>query len=124
MAESTNVTDLELLQHARDGQWDAFEELVRRLEPRVIGLTQRILGQRADAEDATQSTFISILDNLASFRGEASVATWVLRTATNQALTILRKRRVRYTVSLDRDVDSSGDGGTLPHPEIHRTMAG
>ncbi len=73
------------------GEWDAFESLVNRLEPRVFALSMRLLRQRQDAEDATQQTFLKVMENLDGFREEASVATWVLRIATNHALTMLRQ---------------------------------
>jgi RNA polymerase sigma-70 factor (ECF subfamily) len=116
--EETSPTDLQLLHRARDGQWEAFDTLVTRLEPRVLRLTTRILQQRQDAEDATQQTFINVLDNLDRFREDSSVATWILRIASNQALTTLRKRRRRRAVPLEPPVDASSDDLPLPHPEF------
>ena len=53
MDSGTSPSDLELLRSAREGQWEAFEALVARFEPRVFRLAWRILQQREDAEDAT-----------------------------------------------------------------------
>ena len=108
--------DMELVALARSGQWDAFETLVSRFESRVFGLTRRILQQREDAEDATQQTFLSVMENLDRFRGEAAFATWVLRIATNHALKILRKRQRRRTVPLDLHGGPNAGDGELPHP--------
>jgi RNA polymerase sigma-70 factor (ECF subfamily) len=109
--------DGQLVARAQQGEWEAFETLVARFEPRVYGLTRRILQQREDAQDATQQTFISVMENLDRFRGEASFATWVLRIATNHALKILRKRQRQATVPLH--AGGSGDGeAELPHPEF------
>ena len=110
--------DMELVALARNGQWDAFETLVSRFESRVFGLTRRILQQREDAEDATQQTFLSVMENLDRFRGEASFATWILRIATNHALKILRKRQRRRTVPLDLQGSPDGGDGELPHPDF------
>jgi RNA polymerase sigma-70 factor (ECF subfamily) len=110
--------DLELLRNARAGQWEAFETLVTRLEPRVFALSMRLLRQRQDAEDATQQTFIKVMENLDRFREEASVATWVLRIATNHSLTMLRKRRSQRTVQLDMPHDGRADETPMPHPEF------
>ena len=110
--------DMELVALARNGQWDAFETLVSRFESRVFGLTRRILQQREDAEDATQQTFLSVMENLDRFRGEASFATWILRIATNHALKILRKRQRRRTVPLDLQGGPDGGDGELPHPDF------
>ena len=109
--------DLGLLKQARDGQWEAFESLVERFESRVFGLAWRILQHRQDAEDATQLTFLSIMEHLGRFREESSVATWVLRIAANQALTILRKRRGSKAVGLESEADGEGRQRGLPHPE-------
>ncbi len=108
---------MELVALAKQGEWSAFETLVSRFEPRVYGLTRRILQQTEDAQDATQQTFISVMENLDGFRGEASFATWVLRIATNHALKILRKRQRRATVSL-HTAGSDASDGELPHPEF------
>ena len=58
-----------------------------------------------------------MLENLESFREEASVATWVQRIATNHALTMLRKRRPERNLPLEV-VPSGDDGdGPMPHPQ-------
>jgi RNA polymerase sigma-70 factor (ECF subfamily) len=117
MANGVSPTDLDLLQDARQGQWEAFEALVERYESRVFGLAWRLLQHRQDAEDATQLTFISFMEHLGRFRAESSVATWLLRIAANQALTILRKRRGSKTVSLENETDGEGREGPLPLPD-------
>lgn len=112
-------SELQLLSQARQGQWDAFETLVARFEPRVFGLAWRILQQREDAEDVTQQTFLSVMEHLDGFRGESSLATWILRIATNHALKLLRKRRGLVTVPLETSNDGAGgDTQPLPHPDF------
>jgi len=118
MEENARPTDLDLLRRAREGQWEAFEELVSRFEPRVFGLTRRILNQRQDAEDATQQTFLSVMEHMDRFREEASVATWIIRIATNHALKILRKQRGLKTVPLETQTDSSSDEEGLRRPDF------
>ncbi len=110
--------DLDLLRRAREGEWEAFEALVNRLEPRVFALTMRLLRQRQDAEDATQQTFLKVMENLDRFREEASVSTWVLRIATNHALTMLRRRRPEQAVRLDVLASSDAGNVPLPHPQF------
>jgi RNA polymerase sigma-70 factor (ECF subfamily) len=109
--------DMDLLHRARQGDLAAFESLVGRYQQRVFGLAIRILGQRQDAEDVVQQTFLSVLEHLDSFREESSVATWLLRIATNHALKVLRKLRGLPTVPLDASADANDSGATLPHPE-------
>lgn len=103
--------DHDLLVRARGGDFDAFAQLVGRLQNRVFGVARSITGQEQDAEDVTQQTFLSVLEHLDAFRGESSVATWMLRIATNHALKVLRKRRGFPTTSFDDRFEN------LPHPD-------
>ena len=59
----------------------------------VFSVAFRILGNRADAEDASQEAFISAYRNFHKFRGEATVSTWLYRIAVNASLMKLRKER-------------------------------
>ncbi len=110
--------DLQLIRQASQGNWEAFQELVGRFQDRVFGLAMRILGQRQDAEDVTQQTFLSVLEHLEQFREQSSVATWILRIATNHALKILRKKGGLPTVSLEVPTDSEDSYATMPHPDF------
>ena len=110
--------DTELVHRAKAGDLDAFEELVGRHERRVYTLAQRIVQNPHDAEDVTQQAFISALENLAGFRGEARFATWLYRIATHAALKIIRKRKGLDTVSLEEATEPRDDGDTIPHPEF------
>ena len=110
-------TDTDLLQQAKAGDFAAFQQLVIKLQPRVYGLTFRILQQAQDAEDATQQTFLALIEHIAEFREESSFATWVLRIATNNALKILRKKRTVKMVSMT-DMASEDSYSDIPHPEF------
>lgn len=117
--ELAAADDLKLLRRASGGDFEAFSVLVERFQRRVFAVARRIVGDQHDAEDVTQQTFLSVLDHLGDFREESSVATWILRIATNHALKVLRKRRGLPTVSLDAPTGDGEDSyGTLPHPEF------
>jgi RNA polymerase sigma-70 factor (ECF subfamily) len=110
-------TETDLLHEAKEGNFAAFQQLVTKLQPRVYGLTFRILHQAQDAEDATQQTFMALIEHIADFREESSVVTWVLRIATNNALKILRKNRTVKMVSMT-DMASEDSYSDVPHPEF------
>jgi RNA polymerase sigma-70 factor, ECF subfamily len=110
-------TEIDLLHRAKGGDFDAFQQLVAKLQPRVYGMTFRILQQAQDAEDATQQTFLALIEHIADFREESSVATWVLRIATNNALKILRKNRSVTMVSMS-DLASEDSYSDVPPPEL------
>ena len=111
-------TDLELVRRAKAGELDAFEELTTRYEQRVFSLALRMLRQAQDAEDVTQQTFLSVLENLGGFRGEASFATWLFRIATHAALKVIRKHKGLKTVSLEEATEETGRMDSVPHPEF------
>jgi RNA polymerase sigma-70 factor (ECF subfamily) len=71
---------------------EAFQRLFTALREPVFRLCLQLTGQRADAEDAVQETFVSVLRALPAFRGESRLATWVYRIAVHAALR-LRTRR-------------------------------
>ena len=111
------ISDRELVPRAQAGEMDAFEALTSRYEQRVYSLALRILRHKQDAEDVTQQTFLSALEGLSSFRGEASFATWLLRIATYAALKIIRKRKGLDTVSLEAATEETDRYDTIPRPE-------
>jgi len=108
--------DAALVEQAKAGQFDAFEQLVTRHERRVYSVAMGILRQPADAEDVAQTTFLNALEHLDGFRREASFATWIQRIAVNASLKVLRGRRTRRVVSNDPDA-GNGDTGDIPHPQ-------
>ena len=115
-ARGERVTeDLRLFKQAREGDFSAFEKLVLRFEKQIHRLAYRILGQSADAEDVVQQTFLTLIEKIDTFRGDAAPGTWLLRIATNHALKILRKKRGLLTFSLD--VSENADQAT-PHPQF------
>jgi len=115
--QHTNA-DAELVQRAQAGDVDAFETLTTRHEQRVYSLAMRMLRQEQDAEDVTQQRFLSALQNLNGFRGEASFSTWLLRIATHAALKIIRKREGLDMVSLEEATEPRDDSDAIPHPEF------
>lgn len=115
--DSPAFSDQELVLRARTGDLASFETLTQRYEQRVYSLAARMLRQQQDAEDVTQQTFISAIEHLDGFRGEASFSTWLLRIATHAALKVLRKRKGLDTVSLQESTEPGEDDGHIPHPE-------
>jgi RNA polymerase sigma-70 factor (ECF subfamily) len=115
---NSETSDPELVQRARAGELDAFEALTTRYEQRVYSLALRMLRQEQDAEDVTQQTFLSALENLKGFRGEASFATWLFRIATHAALKVIRKRKGLEMVSLEAATEASEQDDFVPHPEF------
>lgn len=95
--------DEDLLAKSRDGDLDAFGELVRRYERRVRSVLARLLDDERDIEEAAQDVFVQAWRSLSTYRGDAALFTWLYRIAVNEAL--MRKRRKQVAVTeLDEEM--------------------
>jgi RNA polymerase sigma factor (sigma-70 family) len=91
-----------LVDLAKEGQRNALEELVRRIQDGIYNLALRTLFLPADAEDATQEILIKIITHLADFKGESRFTTWTYRIATNHLLAIRKCRAEKRGFSFKR----------------------
>ena len=82
-----------LLEKARQGDQEAFGELVRLYEKKVYALTLRMCKNPDDAAEAAQEAFLSAWQGLKFFRGEAIFSTWLYRLASNACVDLLRKEQ-------------------------------
>lgn len=80
------------------GQQPAIGELIDRFRGQVFGLCYRMLGQREDAEDATQETFVRVVNNLHRWDPTRAFEPWLLTIAGNRCRTKLAKRKRRPSV--------------------------
>lgn len=106
--------DSKLVQEAKAGSYQAFEALVRRYERKVYNVAYRLAGNRADAEDILQETFLKAFENLKKFRGDCSFYTWIMKIAVNATLIRFRKGVHTRSVSLD----GLDEGAQDFHPQI------
>jgi RNA polymerase sigma-70 factor, ECF subfamily len=88
--------DEALLAAAREGDLDAYAELIRRYERRVRSVLARLLDDERDVEEAAQDVFVQAWRNLSGYRGDAALFTWLYRIAVNEAL--MRRRRKHVPV--------------------------
>jgi RNA polymerase sigma-70 factor (ECF subfamily) len=94
----------------------AYDELVRTYNGSIFHVAFRMLGDSAEAADVVQEIFLKVFRNIAGFKGEAALKTWIFRIAFSEILNRLRwwKRRYRFsTVSIDED--HCGDNGNGYH---------
>ena len=87
-----NITDEFLVEKAKTGDYQAFEDLVNRYESKVYRLALRFLRNPEDAEDALQESFLQVYRGLKNFEGRSSFSTWLYRLATNVCLMKIRHR--------------------------------
>ncbi|MGS2727158.1 RNA polymerase sigma factor [Psychroserpens sp. BH13MA-6] len=83
----------DLLMDALNGNINAFQSLFAEFQPQLKSYLYRLLANRNDAEDITHDTFIKAYDKLETFKGEASLKTWVFQIATSIAYNYLKRRK-------------------------------
>jgi RNA polymerase sigma-70 factor (ECF subfamily) len=86
--------DLYLVERARGGDLDAFNDLVTAYQDHLFALVVRMVPDRDQASDAVQEAFFSAFRNLDSFRG-GSVRSWLSRICVNAAMDTQRARKRR-----------------------------
>ncbi len=95
-----------LVDRCLSGHQPAFGQLIDRFRGQVFGLCYRMLGQREDAEDATQETFLRVVRNLHRWDPERAFEPWLLTIAGNRCRTRLAKRmRHPNMMSLDYPIE-------------------
>ena len=94
-----------LLARARAGDVPAFERLVMPHRNAMMRLTQRILRNREDAEDAVQTALFDAFRHLNSFQGRSRFSSWLTRIAMNAAFMRLRSTSRKAVASLDEIVE-------------------
>ncbi len=90
----------ELVQRARQGDLEAFNQLVLAYQGQVYALAYRLLGDAESAADAAQESFLSAFQHIVRFR-KGSFRAWLLRITANFCYDMLRKRRTRLQSSLE-----------------------
>jgi RNA polymerase sigma-70 factor, ECF subfamily len=96
-----------LIQRIRDGEREAFYELIRPYERRVYAAAFGLLRNQADAEDCVQEAVLKAFKNIRQFRAEAKFSTWLIQIAINEA----RMRRRRGRADLMEPIDNPRNKG-------------
>lgn len=91
---------------AIEGDQEAFAEILYTFQDAVYNLCYRMLGERTEAEDATQEAFLKAYNNLTRYDHDRSFKTWILSIASNHCIDRLRKRRMQF-VSIDEPMPAT-----------------
>ena len=108
-AVPTTLSDEEVVARVLAGDTSLFEILMRRYNQRLFRVSRGILADDAEAEDVVQEAWLRAFRELANFRGEARLSTWLTRIACHEALARVHKRRRLVPIT-------GGDGGEPPEP--------
>ena len=82
-----------------------IDNLIKEYGKKVFNLAYRITGDRQDAEDVTQETFLQVFRKLDSFEGKSHIYTWIYKIALNNSLQVKRRLSRAYMDSLDEKIE-------------------
>lgn len=91
----TDPNEFLIVNEARSGNHNAFEELYKKNVNRIYAICLRLIADRKRAEELTQDVFVRAWENLNTFRGESLFSTWLYRLAVNVVLVDIRSAKRR-----------------------------
>lgn len=126
---TTRADDARLLARVASGDHEAFTKVMQTHEDRVFSVCLRIMGNRENALDATQETFLTTFRKADQFEGKSALGTWIYRIAVNTCYDILRREKRRRADPLPEHLDPADhraeeaiDSVAL-RPELQRALA-
>jgi len=93
------MSDRAIQQRLIDGDRAAFADIYAALDPTMKRVARSITGNAATADEVTQDAWLAVINNLATFKGDAPLRHWILKILANKARS--RARRDGRTTSLD-----------------------
>lgn len=106
-----SLEDVALVGLVQNGDRDAFHHIMRRCNQCLFRVARGVVVDDAEAEDIVQEAYVHAFEKLATFRGEASLLTWLTRIVLNEAYGRLRQRRL--TVNVEKIEGSQTDAGRV-----------
>src|SRR6266498_3984579 len=107
-------SDRRVIERVAKGDEAAFAEVVNRYGGRLLAVAGRLLGSRADAEDAVQRALLQCFAGASGYRAEWAVSTWLYRILTNVCVDELRRRSARAARDRDLSLAHVSDGHRQP----------
>jgi RNA polymerase sigma factor (sigma-70 family) len=105
------MDDVALVGQVQHGDRQAFRHVMRRSNQRLFRVARGVMNDDAEAEDVVQEAYVHAYEKLATFRGDASLLTWLTRIVLNEAYGRLRQRR--HTVDIDQIEVAQADVGRV-----------
>lgn len=94
--------DQPLIDLTKQGNISAYEQLVDRYKNMVFTLAMRLVGNREDAEEVAQDTFLKVYDAISNFKGDSKFSTWLYKITYHKGLDYIKKIKAQpRTNSLD-----------------------
>jgi RNA polymerase sigma factor (sigma-70 family) len=98
---ATPETDNNISELLRTDLDKGFRLVVEKYSSKLYWHIRRLVILHEDADDALQNTFINAWKSIGEFRNESALYTWLYKIATNEALTLINRRKRNAAVSID-----------------------
>lgn len=116
-ADFSRLGDAELVRLALQRDGEAFRAIMQRHNQRLYRVARSVMHDDSEAEDVVQEAYVLAFTNLAKFRAESSLATWLTRITLNEAMGRLRRRRPTVDVST-LDLPTRDGAQVIPFPTM------
>jgi len=117
-----SAADEQLVAWAKDGDTEAFEELIHRHRDKIYARAMIMMRNEVDAVDLSQEAWVKSWQRLHQFQGESSFATWMTRIVINLCLDqIRRQKRTRAESIEEMEEESGGVERQMPVAETNPT---
>ena len=98
---SARDADWAVVQEVQEGRVGAFDQLVGKYRESIFSIIYNLTGNREDASDLTQETFIKAFRAIGRFRGRSAFFTWLYRIALNTTMSFLKKQGRRRFINYE-----------------------
>lgn len=95
----------DLVDRAKTGDIEAFEQLIEGCQKRVFNIAYRMIGNYDDANELAQEVLLKAFRSIRSFKGDSLFSTWIYKVTANVCLDEIRRRKKRMVVSLDEEIE-------------------
>lgn len=115
--------DRDLVLRAREGRVDAFNALVTRWEKRIYNYLLRLSPDPDEAFDLAQETFLKVYQNLGRLDDPARFGPWLYRIAHNEAMSLLRRRRLEGPAPENAPEQATGQAAVFGMASVEVSIA-
>ena len=119
---SESLSEAVLVQKAKDGDLDAFGELVKKYQRKIYSLIYQMTFNHAEADDLSQEVFLKAYKALPKFKKKSSFYTWLYRIAVNLVINQLKRRRYEKKILEIRHDPRNSPQKIYERKEIHEKL--
>jgi RNA polymerase sigma-70 factor (ECF subfamily) len=109
--ENISIDDAALVRQCQEGDPRAMQRLIVKYQDRIYNVVLKISGNRDDAAELTQDTFVKFIEKVDTFKYKSTFYTWLFRIAVNLTLNYCSRRSKVPMLSIDASVSNGADKG-------------